>query len=117
MYDEVVEICKTVRRKLDTHHTEATFKRAIASEFMARGVRFKQEAPHLVTYNGEPVAWNRTDFIVDDSVVLEIKAVSVLRDAHRQQAMRYHKTLSMPVILVNFKTALDKSSLEVQNFD
>lgn len=117
MYDQLVALCKRVRQKLDVHHTEATFKRAIAAELIKAGIAFTQEAPHLVMYDGQPMAWNRTDFIVDDALVLEVKAVVSLREAHRQQAVRYGQTLKKPVLLVNFKAPSATRNLEIQCFD
>jgi GxxExxY protein len=53
---------------------------ALALELTARGIRFEQQKPVSIRYRDVVVGEHRLDLLVDDSLLVEIKAVSALDD-------------------------------------
>lgn len=94
-----------VHRVLGPGFLEAVYQAALAHELTARGIRFEQLKRIPVTYKGQPVGNYEADFVVDDTVILEIKAVSRLHPAHEAQAINYLTSTGLRlVMLLNFGT-------------
>lgn len=72
----------------------------------AQGLRFKADVPIVVRYRGVVVGWHRPDFVVDDKVVVEIKAVAAFDAAHSKQVLNYLKLTNLKVaLLLNFNVS------------
>lgn len=58
---------------------------ALARGFIQRGHTIAREVAIEVFYKGESVGWQRMDFVVDDKIIVEVKATPILsRNARRQ---------------------------------
>ena len=55
----------------------------------AREIRYDRQDPVPVIYKNEQIGNYRPDFLVEDKVVVEIKAVPCLVPAHKAQAIHY----------------------------
>jgi GxxExxY protein len=56
-----------------------------------------------IFYDGHEIGTRRVDFLVDNKVMVELKAVSVLEDAHLAQAINYLEAYSREIgLLINF---------------
>ena len=65
------------------------------------------EKPIKVLYNGEIVGNYFADVVVDDKVIVEIKAVKDLSDIHEVQLVNYLKATGIEVgLLINFGTSV-----------
>lgn len=68
-----------------------------------------REQEHTIYYDGIDVGTRRADFVVENKVVVEIKAVVALLDVHLAQAKNYVVAYDFPLgLLINF----DGKSLE-----
>lgn len=83
---------------------ERVYQEALAIELEERGIPFVLEAPLPVLYKGRELdASYRADFICFDSVILELKAISELTDAHLNQVLNYLKATNISRgLLLNF---------------
>lgn len=64
---------------------------------------FKREQEHTIYYEGVDVGTRRADFIVENDVVVEIKAVIKLEDVHLAQAKNYVVAFEKKIgLLINF---------------
>lgn len=84
---------------------EIIYHRALAHEFEVVGINFQSEVWHNIYYKDlqVPIGRRRADFIVEDKIVVEIKAVIELQDAHLAQILNYLKAYRMEVgLLINF---------------
>jgi GxxExxY protein len=79
---------------------EKVYANAIAIDLQNLGLVVLQEQPITVYYEGQEVGVYRTDLIVESKVIVEIKAVSALIDAHKNQTINYLKATRMEVGLV-----------------
>jgi len=99
----IVGAAMEVHRILGPGFLEAVYQAALAHELTLRGIRFEQLKHLPVTYKGVSVGEYVADFVVEDKIILEIKAVSRLHPAHEAQAINYLTATGFRLaILLNF---------------
>ena len=101
---EIIGAAVEVQRVLGTGLLESAYCAALAIEFSEQGIRFQQEAPIAGTYKGRSlgVAY-RADFLVEDFVLIEVKALDAVNDTHRAQLLSYLRLTALRLgLLVNF---------------
>jgi len=84
---------------------EVIYQRALAYELWSKGLKYQREIEMDIYYKDleEPIGTRRADFIVEDKIVVEIKAVIELQDVHLAQILNYLKAYRMEVgLLINF---------------
>lgn len=102
---KIIGICMNIHKNLGTGLKEINYKDAIEIDFIEAGVAFNRERKFRVKYKGK-VLRNPylADFVVYDSIVLEIKSVSTIIDTHLAQALSYLSVSGMKLALViNFR--------------
>ena len=93
-------------KNLGSEHKEIIYHKALAIEFKKNSIPFTQEQSIDVKYKGKKIGLYRPDFIIDDSVMLEIKVVPVITKAMQDQVYYYVKgTKYKLVLLANFGTS------------
>ena len=85
----IVGAAMEVHRVLGPGFLEAVYEAALAHELTLRGVRFEQQKRLPVYYKGVLAGEYVADLLVEDEVIVEIKAVSALNQAHAAQAHNY----------------------------
>lgn len=92
-----------VYRELGHGFLEKVYKNALRQELVAQGFAVQNQVPLMVTYKGETVGEYFADLIVDDRVVIELKAQDKVHKAHEAQILNYLKASGKKVgLLVNF---------------
>jgi GxxExxY protein len=92
-----------VHRILGPGFLEAVYQKALAYELTLRGIHFEQLKRLPVTYKGVNIGDYEADFVIEDKIVLEIKAVSALHPRHEAQAHHYLVVTGLRLaILLNF---------------
>ena len=92
-----------VHRLLGPGFLEGVYEQALAVELGLREIPFRRQVPLTVLYKNVSVGDYRPDFVVDDRIIIEIKAVSDLASAHESQAHHYLVATGMRLaILLNF---------------
>lgn len=92
-----------VHQTLGSGHKEGVYHKALEKEFDLQSIPFKTEVTLVVNYEGEKVGRYRPDFIVDDKVLIELKAVPFLPiQAERQLSYYLRGTDYKLGFLVNF---------------
>lgn len=82
---------------------EVIYQRALAIEMQRQNLSFKREMEMTIYYDGIDIGKRRVDFFVEDTIMLELKAVIKLEDVHLAQAMNYCQAYNLPVgLLINF---------------
>ena len=71
-----------VYRELGHGFLEKVYKNALRQELVAQGFAVQNQVPLMVTYKGETVGEYFADLIVDDRVVIELKAQDKVHKAH-----------------------------------
>jgi GxxExxY protein len=99
----VIGAAMEVHRILGPGFLEAVYQAALARELTLRGIRFEQYLKLPVSYKGEPIGDYQADFVIENKMILEIKAVSTLHPKHEAQAIHYLTATGLKLaILLNF---------------
>ena len=90
---------------------ELIYQRCLIIEFRKIALSFLSEIELPIFYDDIKVGKRRVDFLVENKVIIEIKAVSELTNAHLAQALNYLEVLNLEIgVLINFGA----KSLEVK---
>jgi GxxExxY protein len=100
----LVGICMEVHRQLGMGFKEAIYKDAITVELKANNIPFKREKEFSVEYKGIILPHKYyADFVIDDSIILEVKSVSFIINNFVAQTINYLKTSGLKLgIIANF---------------
>jgi len=99
---------------------ESAYEAALAFEFVKLGMEYKTQVPINVLYKGQDLGLGyRMDMLIEDILVLELKSVEILTDAHKKQLHTYLKLANKPLgLLINFNTTnLSKNIIRIANGD
>jgi GxxExxY protein len=101
---EIIGAAVEVQRVLGPGLLESAYAGALAIELAARGLKFAREVPLNATYKNQDVGIGyRADFIVEKSVILELKAMDALPDVHKAQLVSYLRLSGLKLgLLINF---------------
>lgn len=101
--DQIIGCAIEVHNELGMGFLEKVYQNALAIEFQEKGIRYRQESSLSVFYREKVVGEYIADFMIEDVVVLEIKAVSALVPAHEVQLVNYLKATGKEIgLLINF---------------
>lgn len=110
-----------VHRELGPGKIEAAYETALGRELSLRGIPHQSQKPLPVIYKGIKLDCGyRLDALVDNTVVVEAKAVEAVHPIHRAQGLTYLKIGGWKVaLLLNFNVAVLKDGIErlVLGFD
>jgi len=104
---EIVGAAIEVHKALGPGLLESVYHRCLKQEFVVRNLHYSSEHIVAVDYKGMEIdADLRCDFVVDDAIVVELKAVDMVAPVHEAQLLTYMKLLEKPKgILINFNCA------------
>ncbi len=89
-----------VYNKLGYGFLEKVYENALAHELRKRGFTIAQQAPIKVTYDGIIVGNYFADILVNNAVILELKAAETIAEEHEAQLLNYLKASQIDVGLV-----------------
>ncbi len=99
----VIGCAMAVHNKLGPGFQEIIYQRSLAIELERKRIPFIRELSHPVYYDGIEVGERRADFVIEEKLALEIKAVVELNDVHLAQAKNYVVVYDYPRgLLINF---------------
>ena len=92
---------------------ESAYQNFLPHEFALRGIGYAKEVPLPVEYKGVRIDCGyRMDFVIEERIVLEVKAVERLMAIHEAQLLTYLKLSGMRVgLMINFNSAVIRNSL------
>jgi GxxExxY protein len=101
---EVIGCAVEVQRHLGTGLLESAYAAAMAIELETQGFRFHREWPVSAKYKGHEIGLAyRADFVVEDQLLIELKAVDAVLDVHRAQVLSYLRLGGLKLgLLINF---------------
>ena len=102
-----------VHRALGPGLLESTYEMCLCRELSIRGLRFQRQVPIAVEYKGAKLDCGyRVDLVVDETVLVEIKAIDSLLPIHATQLLSYLKLGGWKIgLLVNFNVELLKHGI------
>ena len=103
---KIIGICMEVHRILGPGLLEVIYKDALEIEFRENNIPFEREKEFLIEYKGKILPHKfYSDFIVNEDIILEVKAVKEFSNEHVAQVLNYLKLADSEIgLLVNFQT-------------
>ena len=103
---KIIGAAMAVHRHFGPGYLEEVYKNALMVELEAAGLRAEKEVPIAVTYKGVQVGDYRADIVVENRLILELKAVVALNAAHEAQLVNYLTATGIDDgLLINFGAA------------
>ena len=100
---KIIGAAMKVHSTLGNGFQEVIYQRALAIEMTKQGLSFQRELEMQIYYDGQEIGTRRVDFLVEDKVMVELKALTVLEDVHLAQAINYLEAYKLEVgLLLNF---------------
>jgi len=94
-----------VHKTLGSGHKELIYHKALSVELKNQGLRFVEEKPIPIKYEKIKVGVYRPDFVIEDKIIIEIKAVSFMVKNHLEQMKHYLIATDYKLgLLINFGT-------------
>lgn len=111
---KVIGAAIEVHREIGPGLLESIYERCLLRELECRKIPLRAQVPVSVIYKGEIMEGPmRLDVLVDDCLILEIKAVDQILPIHKAQLLSYMKLLNLPVgLLINFNEVMLTQGLQ-----
>jgi len=93
-----------VHRELGPGLLESVYEVCLCEELLMRGIPFQSQVDLPLLYKGRDTGKTfRLDMLIDDTLIVELKAVEELKSVHEVQLLTYLKLTNKPIgLLVNF---------------
>ncbi len=100
---KIIGSAMTVHTILGNGFQEVVYQRALKVEMGLAGLMFKREFPIPIYYKNEDVGSRRVDFLVEELISVELKALTKLEPVHFAQALNYLEAYNLEIgLLINF---------------
>jgi GxxExxY protein len=100
---KIIGCAMKVHSELGNGFQEVIYQRALAIEMQKHNLMFSRELEMTIYYDSIDIGTRRVDFLVADTIMVEIKALSKLEDAHLAQVLNYMEVYKLETgLLINF---------------
>lgn len=100
---KIIGCAMEVHKGLGNGFQEIIYQRSLSIELDQQGINHVQELSIPIYYKHQHVGTRRVDFLIEDRICLEIKAVIQLDNAHLAQAINYLEAFNLETgLLINF---------------
>jgi len=108
---KIIGACFDVYKNMGPGFLESVYQECLEEVFKEQNIPYTSKTKLTLNFkNKELNQFYEADFICYDSIIIEIKSVKKLDDAHRAQTINYLKSTGLKLgLLVNFATFLNLS--------
>lgn len=100
---KIIGCAMEVHKILGNGFQEVIYQRALAKEMILQGINFSREHEMPIFYKEEQIGTRRVDFLIEDIISVELKAVTKTEDVHLAQAINYLEAYNLEIgLLINF---------------
>jgi GxxExxY protein len=100
---QIIGCAMKVHNTLGNGFQEVIYQRCLAIEMTKQGLSFVRELVMPIFYDGQEVGTRRVDFLVENTVMVEIKALIALENVHLAQGLNYLTAYNLDKgLLINF---------------
>lgn len=100
---KIIGCAMTVHSALGNGFQEVIYQRALEIEMGLAEIAFRREFEMPIFYRKQQIGTRRVDFLVEDLISVELKALIKLEDVHFAQAINYLEAYNLEVgLLINF---------------
>lgn len=101
--EKIIGCAMRVHSTLGNGFQEVIYQRCLEIEMTNKGINFAREVEMQIFYDDVEVGTRRADFLVENKVMVELKALIQLEDVHLAQALNYLEAYNLEVgLLINF---------------
>lgn len=110
--EQVIGAAIEVHSTLGQGLLERIYEDALCVELRLRGIQFQRQAPIRMWYKGVSIGDQVMDMVIGGFLVLELKAIESVSDAHLAQLVSYLRSSGLPLgLLINFNVTRLKDGL------
>lgn len=110
---KVIGAAIEVHRELGPGYLESVYEEALIIELGLRDIPFERQKTFALDYKGHSVGQGRMDLLIDNKLVVELKAVQALTPIHHAQVLSYLKANKLQLgLLLNFNVPLLKKGIQ-----
>lgn len=100
---KIIGCATKVHNTLGNGFQEVIYQRCLAIELEKQSINYEREKEMPIYYEGIEVGTRRADFIVEEKIMVEIKAIIQLEDVHLAQGLNYLTAYELDTgLLINF---------------
>ena len=100
---KIIGCAMKVHSTLGNGFQEVIYQRCLAIEMEKQGLGYARELEMSIHYEGIDVGTRRVDFLVEDKIMVELKALTKLEDVHLSQTLNYLEAYKLETgLLINF---------------
>jgi GxxExxY protein len=110
----IIEAAINVHTELGPGLLESVYSAAMVVELDLMGIDAKSEISVPVYYRGNKISDEgfRMDLLVEDTIIVELKSVDIIKPIHKKQLLTYLKLSHKPLgLLINFNNRLLKDGI------
>ena len=109
-----VDAAFAVHSELGPGLLESAYQACFSRELELRGVGYQKELPVPLTYKGKRIEVGfRADVVLEQKLLIELKAVEQLLPIHKAQVITYLKLMNFPLgLLINFNEILIRDGIQ-----
>ena len=101
--EKIIAAAYHVYNKMGFGFLESVYEKCLLIELGKRGLKTESQKPIIVEYENEVVGEFKADILVEDTVILELKSVRQITQAHEVQLVNYLVATGKPVgLILNF---------------
>ena len=94
-----------IKKELGLGHKEIIYQKALAEKFINERIKFEQEKTIPIMYNEKKIGVYQPDFIIENKIILELKALPFTGNIEKRQVWNYLKGSDYKLaLLANFST-------------
>jgi GxxExxY protein len=103
--DAIIPAAVAVHRELGPGFLETVYEQALAVEFAMRGIAFVRQKSIPLFYRDHQIGEHRIDFLVEDKIIVELKAIEALEKVHFAIVRSYLKAAGLSDgLILNFSS-------------
>ena len=100
---KIIGCAMIVHKKLGNGFQEVIYQRALEIEMRLANLNFYREFEMQIIYREEQIGTRRVDFLVENTISVELKAITKLEEVHFAQAINYLEAYNLEIgLLINF---------------
>lgn len=100
---KIIGCAMEVHKILGNGFQEVIYQRALAKEMQLQGLSFQREFEMPIFYKEEQIGTRRVDFLINENIAIELKALTQLEDVHLAQSINYLEAYKLEIgMLINF---------------
>ncbi len=111
--EKIISCAIEVHSTLGPGLLESVYEEALAHEFRIRRIKYERQKEIKLKYKGKEIGKHRIDYLIEDEVIVELKAVESIHKIYEAQLLTYLKAMNKRVgLLINFNVNMLKEGIK-----